>query len=132
MVTEFEQAATNLFVKEDNIFKTDVLLDDQALIMKTEPGLVIILGCAHRGVINTIYHAQKITNVKGIALVLGGCHLIGTNEEQINLTIAALKALEVQKIGVSHCTGMAATVMMAQEFVDRFFSNSAGAKMVLL
>ncbi len=131
MVTEFEQAATNLFVKEDNKLELDLVLDDQALIIKTEPGLVIILGCAHRGVINTVYHAQKITEVEDIALVLGGCHLIGSNEEQINQTIAALKELEVQKIGVSHCTGMAATVMMAREFGDNFFFNNAGTQIKL-
>ncbi len=62
-------------------------------MIKTEPGPVIIPGCAHRGVINTVYHAQKMTNVKGITMVLEGGHLIGTNEEQINLTIAALKEL---------------------------------------
>ncbi len=131
MVTEFEQAATNLFVKEDNALKPDLVLDDQALIIKTEQGLVIILGCAHRGVINTVYHAQKITSVKDIAMVLGGCHLIGTDEEQINLTIAALQELEVQKIGVSHCTGMEATVIMAKELGDRFFFNNAGTQIEL-
>ena len=131
MVTEFEQVATNLFVKEDNALKPDLVLDDQALIIKTEQGLVIILGCAHRGVINTVYHAQKITSVKDIAMVLGGCHLIGTDEEQINLTIAALQELEVQKIGVSHCTGMEATVIMAKELGDRFFFNNAGTQIEL-
>ncbi len=131
MVTEFEQTATNLFVKENDKLELDLVLDDQALIIKTGPGLVIILGCAHRGVINTVYHAQKITGVEDVALVLGGCHLIGSNEEQIKQTIAALKELEVQKIGVSHCTGMAATVMMAGEFGDSFFFNNAGTQIKL-
>lgn len=131
MVTEFEQAAANLFVKEDNKLKPDLVLDDQALIIKTEQGLVIILGCAHRGVINTVYHAQKLTGEKSIAMVLGGCHLIGSDEEQINKTIAALKELEVKRIGVSHCTGMAATVMMAREFGDSFFFNNAGTRIKL-
>lgn len=108
-----------------------VLWDDQALIIKTDPGPVIIPGCAHRGVINTVYHAQKMTNVKGIAMVLEGGHLIGANEEQINLTIAAHKELAVRKIGVSHCTGMAATVMMAREFGESFFFNNAGTQIKL-
>ncbi len=131
MVTEFEGINQNLFVKEGNELKPDELLDDQALIVKTGQGLVVILGCGHRGVINTIYHARKLTGVKEIAMVLGGCHLIGATEERIWLTIAALKELEVQKIGVSHCTGMAAAVIMAQEFGENFFFNNAGNRIEL-
>ncbi len=63
MVTEFEQIDSNLFVKEDTDFKPDKLLDDQALIINTEQGLVVILGCAHRGIINTLYHAQQLTGI---------------------------------------------------------------------
>jgi 7,8-dihydropterin-6-yl-methyl-4-(beta-D-ribofuranosyl)aminobenzene 5'-phosphate synthase len=63
---------------------------------------VIILGCAHRGIINTIYHAQKLTGVKEIAMIIGGCHLMNSNEERVWKTIAALTELDVQKIGPSH------------------------------
>jgi len=128
MVTDFELANPSLVVKEDGEYKTDELLDDQAVILNTGQGLVVILGCAHRGIINTIYHAQKITGVQEIAMVLGGCHLVGASEERIWLTIAALKELRVQKIGVSHCTGMAAAVVMAQEFGENFFFNNAGTR----
>ncbi len=126
MVTDFEEIDANLYIKEDNDFKPDELLDDQALIINTEPGLVVILGCAHRGLINTLYHAQKLTGVKQIHLVLGGCHLFDANEERMRLTIAALRELGIQRIGVSHCTGMPAAVIMAQEFGDKFFFNNAG------
>ena len=131
MVTGFEGINKNLCVKEGNELKPDELLDDQALIVKTGQGLVVILGCAHRGAINTIYHAQKLTGVKEMAMVLGGCHLIGTTEERIWQTVAALKELEVQKIGVSHCTGMTAAVIMAQEFGENFFFNNAGNRIEL-
>jgi len=126
MVTDFEQIAANLLVKEGNDFKPDKLLDDQALVINTEPGLIVVLGCAHRGIINTLYHAQQITGVKQIHMVLGGCHLIGASEERIWRTIAALRELGVQRIGVSHCTGLPAAAIMAQEFGDSFFFNNAG------
>ena len=126
MVTEFEQIEPYLLIKEDTGFQPDKLLDDQALIINTEPGLVVILGCAHRGVINTLYHAQQLTGVKPIHTVLGGCHLIDASEEGIWLTIAALKELGVQNLGVSHCTGLPATVLMAQEFGDNFIFNNTG------
>jgi 7,8-dihydropterin-6-yl-methyl-4-(beta-D-ribofuranosyl)aminobenzene 5'-phosphate synthase len=126
MVTDYEEIEPHLVVKEKGGFKPDKLLDDQALIITTKRGLVVILGCAHRGIINTLYHAQKLTGVKKIYMVLGGCHLIDATEERIYLTIGALKELEVQRLGVSHCTGLPATAIMAQEFGDRFFFNNAG------
>ncbi|GAI00116.1 unnamed protein product, partial [marine sediment metagenome] len=113
MVTDYEEIESYLQVKEGNRFKPDKLLDDQALIINTETGLVVILGCAHRGIINTLYHAQQITGVKVIYAVLGGCHLMDASEERIWLTIAALKELGVQRLGVCHCTGLPASAIMA-------------------
>jgi len=132
MVTDFEEIEPDrFFVKEENGWQPDELLDDQALIINTEQGLVVILGCAHRGVINTLYHAQQLTAVKPIYMVLGGCHLIGASKERIRSTIAALRELGIQKLGVSHCTGLPATVIMAQEFGDKFFFNNAGTRINL-
>jgi 7,8-dihydropterin-6-yl-methyl-4-(beta-D-ribofuranosyl)aminobenzene 5'-phosphate synthase len=131
MVTDYEKIEPYLVVKEDDSFKPDKLLDDQALIINTEPGLVVILGCAHRGIINTIYHAQALTGVKKIDTVLGGCHLMDAYEERVWLTIAALKELGVNRLGVSHCTGLPASAIMAQEFGERFFFNNAGTSLSL-
>ena len=126
MVTEFEQIDPNLFVKEDGGLQPDKLLDDLALVIKTEAGLVVVLGCAHHGIINTLYHAQQLTGVKPIHTVLGGAHLISASEERIQLTIAALKELGVQRLGLCHCTDMPAACLLAREFGDRFFFNNAG------
>ncbi len=126
MATEFEQIDPNLFVKEDGDLQPDKLLDDLALVIKTEAGLVVVLGCAHHGIINTLYHAQQLTGVKSIHAVLGGAHLISASEERIRLTIAALKELGVQRLGLCHCTDMPAACLLAQEFGDRFFFNKAG------
>ena len=132
MVTDFEEIEPNRsFVKEETGWQPDELLDDQALIINTEQGLIVIPGCAHRGVINTLYHAQQLTGVKPIHMVLGGCHLISASKERIRSTIAALRELGIQKLGVSHCTGLPATVIMAQEFGDKFFFNNAGTRINL-
>jgi 7,8-dihydropterin-6-yl-methyl-4-(beta-D-ribofuranosyl)aminobenzene 5'-phosphate synthase len=131
MVTDYEAIEPYLVVKEGNRFLSDKLLDDQALIINTKQGLVVILGCAHRGIINTLYHARKLTKVKKIYMVLGGCHLMDATEERIWLTIAALKELGVPRIGVSHCTGLRAAAIMAQEFGDSFFFNNAGTRIKL-
>ena len=131
MVTDYEEIEPYLVVKEKDGFKPDKLRDDQALFINTRGGLVVVLGCAHRGIINTLYHAQKLSRAKTIRMVVGGCHLMDADEERIRLTVAALKELGVQRIGVSHCTGLPAAAIMAQEFGDRFFFNNAGTRISL-
>ena len=126
MVTEFERIEPYLLVKGGKGFQPDELLDDQALIITAEAGLIVILGCAHRGIINTLYHAQQLNGVKKVHTVLGGCHLVDASSERIRLTIAALRDMGVQKLGVSHCTGLPAACLMAREFGNGFFFNNAG------
>jgi 7,8-dihydropterin-6-yl-methyl-4-(beta-D-ribofuranosyl)aminobenzene 5'-phosphate synthase len=127
MITDFEQIESErFFVKEDSRrWHPDELKDDLALIINTKPGLIIVLGCGHRGMINTLYHVQKLTGRKEIRMVIGGCHLINSPVERVYRTIATLKELDVQKIGVSHCTGLEASAIMAHELGDRFFYNNA-------
>jgi 7,8-dihydropterin-6-yl-methyl-4-(beta-D-ribofuranosyl)aminobenzene 5'-phosphate synthase len=131
-ITEYEQIEPNRFyVREDGELKPDGLADDLALIINTKPGLVVILGCGHRGLINTLRHAQKLTRRQEIRMVLGGCHLIGSSQERLRLTIDALQEMNVQRIGVSHCTGLPAAAVMAHELGDRFFFNNAGTRLTL-
>lgn len=132
MQTSYEQIEEGLLVKKNGEFFSDPLLDDQALIIKTSNGLVVILGCAHRGVINTLLQAQNITGEKRIYMVLGGMHLYKASPERIEKTIADLKKLGVQKIGASHCTGLTVAQKLAQAFGDDvFFFNSVGNKIAI-
>ena len=132
MVTDYEEIDSSLFVKEGDGWQPDKLLDDLSLIINTEQGLVIVLGCAHRGIINTLYHAQQLTGVKPVYAVLGGAHLFKTSEERLRRTIAALKELGVQRLGLCHCTGLPAASLLAQEFGDKFFFNNTGTTIDLL
>jgi len=131
MHTSYEQIGSEFYVKEGGSWRPDKLADDQALIIKTSLGLVVILGCAHRGVINTLLHAQKLTGIKSIHTVIGGTHLLSATEEQIRLTIGALKGFGIQRLGVSHCTGLPAAALLAHEFGDIFFFNNAGTQITL-
>lgn len=126
MTNDFEEVASTLFIRDSGNLQPDMVMDDQALISKTHLGLIVILGCAHRGIINTIHQAQKLTGIEEIHTVVGGCHLVGASKERIQQTIAALKELKVQKLGVSHCTGLPAAVALAREFGESFFFNNAG------
>lgn len=131
MRTEYETIDPYLKVKEGDTLVPDQLLDDCALFIKTDKGLVVILGCAHRGIINTLYHARELTGEERIEMVIGGCHLMGASEERVWLTIAALKELGVHKIGVSHCTSLLAASIMAHEFGEDFFFNNTGNRIEL-
>ena len=131
MVTEYEEIDPNLYVKEDEELVPDPLLDDRALIIKTDEGLVVILGCAHRGAINTLRHAQEVTGVEPIHTVIGGTHLIGASEERILLTAAALQEFGVNRVGVSHCTGLPAAAMLAQQLGEIFFFNNTGTRIAV-
>jgi len=126
MVTGYEEIEPSMRVKEGNELLPDLLLDDRALIIKTDVGLVVILGCAHRGAINTIRHAQGITGVEKVHTVIGGTHLLRASEERILLTATALQEMGVQRIGVSHCTGFRASMLLAQQLGEAFFLNNAG------
>lgn len=128
MITEYEEIDPDLYVKVDGELVPDPLLDDRALIIKTDQGLVVILGCSHRGIINTVYHARDITGVELVHTVIGGTHLISASEERVILTAAALREFGLERLGVSHCTGLPAAAMLAQEFGDIFFFNNAGTR----
>ena len=126
MVTDFEKIDAGMFVKADEEWKPDLFPDDLALSVKSPAGLVIILGCAHRGMINTLYHVRELGGNRKINLVLGGCHLKNATDEQIWQTISALNEMGVQRLGVSHCTGMRATLLLAQIYDKDFIFNHTG------
>ncbi len=128
LVTECEEIESNLYVKVDGELLPDPLLDDQALIIKTESGLVVILGCAHRGMINTLRHAREVTGMELINTVVGGAHLFRSTEERILLTAAAVQEFGVQRLGVSHCTGLPAAAILARELGEILFFNTTGTQ----
>ena len=131
MISGYEDIEQNLFVKEEGILHPDLLADDLALVINTNYGLVVVSGCAHRGIVNTIHHAQKLTGQQQVHAVIGGTHLLHASEERLQRTIVDLKEIGLQKLGVSHCTGFHASAKLAQEFEGAFFSNNAGTRLTL-
>jgi len=126
MLNDYESVVDICFLKEGDSFIPDPVHDGAALYIRTELGLVIILGCAHHGTINTIHHAQKLAGIEEVYMVIGGTHLIKASEYQMSSTIGELKRIGVKRLGVSHCTGMKSSLRLAQEFGDVFFFNNAG------
>jgi 7,8-dihydropterin-6-yl-methyl-4-(beta-D-ribofuranosyl)aminobenzene 5'-phosphate synthase len=131
MLSDYEEIDSGLFDKETGEMLPDELADDLALVIDTEYGLVVILGCAHRGVVNTLKHAQKLTGKELIYAAIGGTHLLNAPRERWKKTVADLRKMGVQYLGVSHCTGFEASAYLAQEFGERFFLNNSGSRWTL-
>ena len=131
IVTDFEKVGEDYLLTQINgeIIKDD-FSDDRFLIIKTDQGLVV-LGCAHRCLINSLLHAKNVGNDDRIHTVIGGCHLVDAANERIMKTVEALKELDVQRVGVSHCTGPRAAAIMAHELGERFFFNMVGTRVHL-
>ena len=125
-VNDFEKIEPMLLVREGGKEIQDPLADDQALILDSEKGIVVILGCAHRGVVNTLNRVSEITGGKPVHAVLGGLHLERAPDAQIAKTIETLRGFDLKMLGVTHCTGLRAMVPLINEFGGRVFQASVG------
>lgn len=125
--TSFEKPDPGLFAEIDGKINQDVFSDDQSLILDTKKGLILVLGCAHSGMINIIHHVIHKTKKEKFYAILGGTHLDFLTPGQLDESIKALKKIKIEKIGVCHCTGMRAAFRLHQEFGDRFFYGSVGS-----
>jgi 7,8-dihydropterin-6-yl-methyl-4-(beta-D-ribofuranosyl)aminobenzene 5'-phosphate synthase len=93
---------------------------------------VVIAGCSHAGIINTILHAQNLTGTERVHTILGGFHLSGPHFEQIiEQTIGEFKRINPEVLVPMHCTGWKAIQRMSQEFPDAFVLNSVGSTITL-
>jgi 7,8-dihydropterin-6-yl-methyl-4-(beta-D-ribofuranosyl)aminobenzene 5'-phosphate synthase len=125
--TSFEKPDPTLFNEIDGKTNQDIFLDDQSLILDTEKGLILVLGCAHSGVINIIKYVIHKTGKEKFYAILGGTHLDFLTPEQLEKSIKMLKKMNIKKIGVCHCTGMRAAFRFHHEFGDRFFYGHVGS-----
>ena len=104
----------------------DTTPDDQSLVLETAKGLVLILGCCHAGLVNTLEYVADMTGRSDIYAVIGGTHLGFCSQEQLEKTITFLRAIGVKKLAASHCTGFAASARLAREFPRAFQTAMVG------
>ena len=117
------------FFLDEALSKPDSLLDDQSLFFETDKGLVVVLGCAHSGVINTLQHVIHLAGQSRIHMVVGGMHLVSASPGRMDKTIEALRSFSPDRIGCCHCTGFMASVRIASEFPKRCFQGHAGMRL---
>lgn len=127
--TDFEKGFPRQRVLVDGKWQPDPLVrDDRAVILNIKrKGLVVISGCAHAGIINTVFYAQQVTGVAKICAVMGGFHLAGKESEpRIGRTAEELKQLKPSMVAPSHCTGWRGIQAIAQTLPKAFVWNSVG------
>ena len=124
----FERTNPIYYVEELGTWIPDFFHDDQAVIFSLKgKGLIVITGCAHAGIINTIQYARRITGVDQIHAVIGGFHLSGSFFiPAISPTIAAMKEIDPPYIIPIHCTGWEAITRFAEEMPSQVFLNTVG------
>ena len=104
----------------------DPINDDLSLILDTAKGLVIVLGCAHAGLINIIEYTLEKMNKDRIHAIIGGTHLGFSGNEQFEETVKVLDRFQIDRLGVSHCTGLARAAQLHARLKDRFFFGTVG------
>ncbi len=104
----------------------DPLKDDLSLIVDSSKGLILVLGCAHAGMINIIEYVLEQTGRDRIHAIIGGTHLGFSSDEQFEETLKVIDRYQIERIGVSHCTGLPKAAMLHAQLGERFFFGNVG------
>lgn len=122
---EFENINEDMYLKEEGKYKKDMFTDEISLGVKTNKGLVVIVGCSHAGIVNILDTIIKRTAMNVYALI-GGIHLIEEDDEKINKIIEYFKEKGIEIIGACHCTGTQGETMIRQQIEEAFIYNNTG------
>lgn len=131
-ITKFEKGFQLQYKEgkdENDLIADPFVKDDQALVMSLKnKGLVILTGCGHAGIINTIHYAKKVTGIKKVYAIIGGFHLTGEGyEESIPLTINELLKINPEYIIPCHCTGWKACNEIIKSMPQKYIQTSVGS-----
>jgi len=128
---DFNEIDKGIFTSEPfkTIYKQSQLVE-QALILKTTKGLMIILGCAHPGVVQ-MTEAIKKHFKEDLYCVLGGYHLESKTENEINSIVSKFQKLDVCKVAPTHCTGQKAIEIFSKSYGDNFLRLKTGLEIEL-
>jgi 7,8-dihydropterin-6-yl-methyl-4-(beta-D-ribofuranosyl)aminobenzene 5'-phosphate synthase len=128
-VSDFEDTGVGAYAFLDESLRTpDPILDDQAVFFRVPEGLVILLGCGHAGLANTMRYVSELTGEQRIFAVMGGTHLLSASPARMRKTVQALQEHDVQRIMLSHCTGVQAFATLAAAFPGRCTWQASGSR----
>ncbi len=125
----FEQAGRSprSTYRQGDAFLPDDLEEDQAIVIHVKgKGLVVLAGCAHAGIVNTVNYARQISAVERVWAVLGGFHLATAGREEIERSVEAIRAMQPKLVAPSHCTGFEAQCCFATRMPQAFVEGVVG------
>lgn len=125
--TDFEAPASGFTRGTSGGVQADDFPEERALVLETGDGPVVLIGCAHRGVGNTLRHLADALGVRRFHAVLGGLHLMDAPPERIEKTISAIQEYGMERIGVGHCTGAPAIRAVRRAFPNGRLDIGVGA-----
>ncbi|MGD1823493.1 MAG: MBL fold metallo-hydrolase [Pleomorphochaeta sp.] len=134
IITNFEKTQKDekinprFVLRKDEQFVKDEFLDEVLIAIKTDKGIIAILGCSHPGMRNMLETAKRRLNAPLYA-VLGGTHLVEADQECFNNSINYLSSGNIQYVGVSHCTGLNAMKEMSKSN-SHYFHNRTGTSLI--
>lgn len=122
---EFENTNYVMYIEKNGEYIKDEFNDEISLAVKTDKGLVVVVGCSHVGIVNILNTIINRTGEKIYALI-GGTHMVREDDEKINKIIDYLSEKDIKVIGACHCTGKQGLTMLAQQLGDNFIPNNTG------
>ena len=126
--TSFERPEEFQTLRDGRVERDDVC-DDQALFIHLpDAGLVVLTGCAHAGIVNTVRYGLELTGATQLSAVIGGFHLLRATPERVAKTVEALHMLEPKVLAPLHCTGDQATAELSRAFGDRLHYAHVGSE----
>ena len=126
--TDFEDTGGPFYL-DQQMQVEDPIVDDQSLWFRSAEGLVILLGCAHAGIVNIIEQCMQVSGVNRLHAIVGGLHLVNADNHRMTKTIEALRKYSPDLVGACHCTGDHAIVELKQVFGDKFVRCGSGTEL---
>ncbi len=112
-------------ILKNGVWQEDAILDDQSLAVKTKNGILLVLGCCHSGLRNTVSYAEEVCSDE-VKYIVGGTHLVSANSREL-LEIAEWLKEKVELIAPCHCTGFKAQAVLSEKLKDKFVFTGVGS-----
>lgn len=130
--TDFEKGMPSAYYLKDGEEKWDDIADDSAIVANVRgKGLVVLSGCGHSGIINTVNYSKEVCGIDKIFAVMGGFHLSGSEMASVvDPTVQGLKKIAPTYVIPTHCTGRNAIMKIEKELPEKFIFNMAGTKII--
>ena len=128
-ITDFEDTGGPFFQDADRVVP-DLIQDDLSLWFETTEGLVILTGCCHSGLVNTVSHIRSISGIERIHGIIGGLHLLNANDERLRATQQFLADCQPDFLIPCHCTGAHVAEQLQQRFGERVVAAGGAGKRI--